>query len=149
MNVKLNDTVVVLVGKKQSEGGDKGKQGKVIATSPKNGTVTVEGINLQSKSKKARRANETSQIVKQEGPIDVSNVMVVCASCGKGVRVKHQIVDGKKVRVCGKCGSVLDVAYAGKGKKAAEPAKEAPKKRTRKRAAKSEAAETPTEDKAE
>ena len=61
MNVKLNDNVVVITGK------DAGKQGKVIATSPKNGTVTVEGVNLQSKAKKARKANETSQIVKQEG----------------------------------------------------------------------------------
>ena len=142
MNVKLNDNVVVITGK------DAGKQGKVIATSPKNGTVTVEGVNLQSKAKKARKANETSQIVKQEGAIDVSNVMVVCAGCGKGVRIKHSVVDGKKVRVCAKCGAVLDTAYAGKGKKAAE-VKEAPKKRTRKRAAKSEAAETPAEDKAE
>ncbi len=144
MNVKLNDNVVVITGK------DAGKQGKVIATSPKNGTVTVEGINLQSKAKKARKANETSQIVKQEGPIDVSNVMVVCSGCGKGVRIKHSVVDGKKVRVCGKCGAVLDGAYAGKGKKAAEAPKEAPKKRTRKRAAKKdEAVETPAEDTAE
>lgn len=144
MNVKLNDNVVVITGK------DAGKQGKVIATSPKNGTVTVEGINLQSKAKKARKANETSQIVKQEGPIDVSNIMVVCSGCGKGVRIKHSVVDGKKVRVCGKCGAVLDDAYAGKGKKAAEAPKEAPKKRTRKRAAKKdEAVETPAEDTAE
>ncbi len=150
MNVKLNDTVVVLVGKKQSDGGDKGKQGKVIATSPKNGTVTVEGVNVHKKSQKARRANETSQQVEVALPIDVSNVMVVCASCGKGVRVKHQTVDGKKVRVCGKCGAVLDTAYAGKGKGKAAEVKEAPKKRTRKRAAKAEeAVETPAEDKAE
>ena len=142
MNVKLNDNVVVITGK------DAGKQGKVIATSPKNGTVTVEGVNIHSKAKKARRANETSEIVKVEGPIDVSNVMVVCSGCGKGVRVKHSVVDGKKVRVCGKCGAVLDSAYAGKGKKS-EAVKEAPKKRTRKRAAKQEEAETPAEDKAE
>lgn len=144
MNVKLNDNVVVITGK------DAGKQGRVIATSPKNGTVTVEGVNLHSKAKKARKANEVSQIVKVEGPIDVSNVMVVCGSCAKGVRVKHSVVDGKKVRVCAKCGAVLDKAYAGKGK-AAEAVKEAPKKRTRKRAAKAEeaAAETPAEDKAE
>ncbi len=142
MNVKLNDNVVVITGK------DAGKQGKVIATSPKNGTVTVEGVNLQSKAKKARKANEVSQIEKREGGIDVSNVMVVCDACGKGVRVKHSVVDGKKVRVCGKCGAVLDKAYVGKGK-AAEQAKEAPKKRTRKRAAKKEETAAPEEDKAE
>lgn len=141
MNVKLNDTVVVITGK------DAGKQGKIIATSPKNNTVTVEGVNLQSKAKKARRANEVSQIVKQEGAIDASNVMVVCAKCGKGVRVKHSVVEGKKVRVCAKCGAVLDKAYVSK-KAAAEAAKEAPKKRTRKRAAKKEEAAS-EEDKAE
>lgn len=141
MNVKLNDTVVVITGK------DAGKQGKVIATSPKNNTVTVEGVNLQSKAKKARKANEVSQIVKKEGAIDASNVMVVCAGCGKGVRVKHTVVEGKKVRVCAKCGAVLDKAYVSK-KAAAEAAKEAPKKRTRKRASKKEEA-TSQEDKAE
>ena len=142
MNVKLNDNVLVITGK------DAGKQGKVIATSPKNNTVKVEGINIQSKAQKARKANEVSQIVKQEGAIDASNVMVVCDACSKPVRVKHSLVDGKKVRVCHKCGAVMDKAYGGKGKKAAE-VKEAPKKRTRKRAAKTEATETPAEDNAE
>ena len=142
MNVKLNDNVLVITGK------DAGKQGKVIATSPKNNTVKVEGLNLQSKSKKARKANEVSQIVKQEGAIDASNVMVVCDACSKPVRVKHSVVDGKKVRVCPKCGACLDRAFGGKGKKAAE-VKEAPKKRTRKRAAKTEATEAPAEDNAE
>ncbi len=144
MNVKLNDNVVVITGK------DAGKQGKVIATSPKNGKVTVEGINLVKKAKKARRANEVSTIAEIEGAIDVSNVMVVCDACSKPVRVKHAVVDGKKVRVCPKCGAVLDKAYAGKKGAKAEEVKEAPKKRTRKRAAKKEAeAETPAEDKAE
>ena len=148
MNVKLNDNVLVIVGRSQKDGGDRGKQGKVIAVSPKNGTVTVEGINIHTKAKKARKANETSELVKVEGPIDVSNVMVVCPVCGKAVRIKHNVVDGKKVRVCGKCGATLDTAYAGKGKKS-EPVKEAPKKRTRKRAAKKDEAETPADETAE
>lgn len=135
MNVKLNDNVLVITGKYA------GKQGKVIATSPKNGKVTVAGINIQKKAQKARRANETSTIIEKEGAIDVSNVMVVCDACGKATRVKHSVVDGKKVRVCAKCGAVLDKAYAGKGAKAAE-VKEAPKKRTRKRTTKKESAET-------
>ncbi len=129
MNVKLNDNVLVITGK------DAGKQGRVIATSPKNGKVVVEGVNIQKKSKKARRANETSQIVEQPGAIDVSNVMVVCDACSKPVRVKYNIEAGKKTRVCPKCGAVLDKAYAGKKGAKAEKA-EAPKKRTRKRAAK-------------
>ena len=141
MNVKLNDNVLVITGKYA------GKQGKVIATSPKSGKVTVEGINIQHKAKKARRGNEVSKIVEKEGAIDVSNVMVVCPSCDKAVRVKSGVENGKRVRVCSKCGAVLDKAYA--GKKGKEVKKEEPKKRTRKRAAKAEAAEKAQEDKAE
>ncbi|MGN1053086.1 MAG: 50S ribosomal protein L24 [Candidatus Scatosoma sp.] len=134
MNVKLNDNVLVIAGK------DKGKQGKVIATSPKANTVTVEGVRIQKKHEKARKANETSKIVEVPGPIDVSNVMVVCPVCGKATKVKHEIADGKKVRVC-KCGATLDKAFVKKSKAAAPAESEAPKKRTRKRAAKP--AETP------
>ena len=138
MNVKVNDNVLVIAGK------DKGVQGKVLATSPKANTVTVEGVRIQKKHQKARKANETSKIVEQNGPIDASNVMVVCPVCGKATRVKHNVVDGKKVRVCGKkeCGAVLDKAFSKKAVKAAA-VEEAPKKRTRKRAAKpAETAET-------
>ena len=141
MNVKLNDNVLVITGKYA------GKQGKVIATSPKSGKVTVEGVNIQHKAKKARRGNDVSKIVEQEGAIDVSNVMVVCPSCDKAVRVKSGLANGKRVRVCPKCGAVLDKAYA--GKKGKEVKKEEPKKRTRKRAAKAEAAEAAQENKAE
>ncbi len=145
MNVKLNDNVLVISGKYA------GKTGKVIATSPKNGTVTVEGVNIHKKSQKARKANEVSQISEIPAPLDVSNIMVLCGACDKAVRVKHSIVDGKKVRVCPKCGATLDTAYAGKASKAVK--KEEPKKRVRKRAKKDEAAETAvpenTDDKAE
>ncbi len=133
MNVKVNDNVLVIAGK------DKGVQGKVLATSPKANTVTVEGVRVQKKHLKARRANETSKIEDRPGPIDASNVMVVCPTCGKATRVKHQEIDGKNVRVC-KCGAVLDKAYSKKAAKAAAT-EEAPKKRTRKRAAKAEATE--------
>ena len=133
MNVKVNDNVLVIAGK------DKGVQGKILAMSPKANTVVVEGVRIQKKHQKARKANETSKIVEVPGAIDASNVMVVCPKCGKATRVKHDVVDGKKVRVC-KCGAVLDKAYSKKAAaKAAAAAEEAPKKRTRKRAAKAEA----------
>ena len=137
MNVKLNDNVVVIAGK------DKGKTGRVVSTAPKAGRVTVQGVNLQKKHQKARKANDVSKIIEREGPIDVSNVMVICDKCGKATRVKHSFleVDGKmkKVRVC-KCGAVLDKAYKKPAKNAAKAEEEAPKKRTRKRTAKAEAA---------
>ena len=137
MNVKLNDNVLVIAGK------DKGKQGKVLATSPKANTVTVEGVRIQKKHEKARKANETSKIVEVPGPVDASNVMVVCPTCGKATKVKHAIVDGKKVRVC-KCGATLDKAFVKKSKATAAAESEAPKKRTRKRAAKAEETKTET-----
>lgn len=141
MNVKVNDNVLVIAGK------DKGKQGKVLATSPKANTVVVEGVRIQKKHEKARKANETSKIVEAEGPIDASNVMVVCSACGKATRVKHSVADGKKSRVCAKCGAVLDKAYSKKAsaKAAAAATEEAPKKRTRKRAQKAEASEASAE----
>ena len=148
MNVKVNDNVLVIAGK------DKGKQGKVLATSPKANTVVVEGVRIQKKHEKARKANETSKIVEAPGPIDASNVMVVCPVCGKATKVKHAEVDGKKVRVCGAkkadgtaCKAVLDKAYSKKAsaKAAAAAVEEAPKKRTRKRAQKAEASETSSE----
>ena len=75
-----------------------------------------------------------------EAPIDVSNVMVLCSACNKATRIKHAEVDGKKVRVCAKCGATLDKAFVKASKKAvAETKAEAPKKRTRKRTAKAEA----------
>lgn len=144
MNVKLNDNVLVICGKYS------GKQGKVIATSPKSGTVTVEGVNVHKKAQKARKANEVSKIIEAEAPIDVSNVMVICPSCSKAIRVKYNTEGDKKHRVCPKCNAVLDKAYSGKAIKAK---KEEPKKRVRKRAKKEEAAneavETPEENKAE
>lgn len=142
MNVKLNDNVLVITGKYA------GKQGKVVATSPKTGKVTVEGVNVHKKAQKARKANDVSKIAEIEAPIDVSNVMVVCDACSKPIRVKYAVNDGKKTRVCPKCGASLDKAYSGKAAKAAAK-KEAPAKRVRKRAKKEETAEPAAEDKAE
>ena len=103
MKVKKNDTVVVLAGK------DAGKTGTVLAAIPADNKVKVDGVNVQLRSRKARKANETSAITKQVGAIDASNVMVVCPACNKATRVAHTIIDGKKIRVCKKCGASLDV----------------------------------------
>ena len=106
VSVKVGDTVLVNSGK------DSGKKGKVLAIKKtKNAVrVIVEGVNIVTKAKKARTAQEKSELVKQEAAIDVSNVNVVCPTCGKPVRVKHAVVDGKKVRVCS-CGAALDKKY--------------------------------------
>lgn len=115
LNVRKDDNVKVLTGK------DKGKTGKVLATDPKTGKVLVEGINVASHHRKARSANEQSGIIKVEAPLDVSNVQIVCPSCGKAVRVRHQEIDGKNARVCAKCGASIDAALkADKSKKKAD-----------------------------
>ena len=113
VSVKLGDTVLVNSGK------DSGKKGKVLAINKtkKGVRVVVEGVNIITKAKKARTAQEKSELVKVEGAIDISNVNVVCPTCGKAVRVKHAVIDGKKVRVCG-CGAVLDQKYVKETKKA-------------------------------
>ena len=102
LKVKKGDTVVVISGQ------DKGKQGKVLTAYPEKGRVSVQGANMITKHVKPRRQGEAGGRIETEGTIDVSNVMMVCPKCGKATRVAHQIVDGKKVRVCKKCGKVMD-----------------------------------------
>lgn len=116
MNVKTGDNVVVITGK------DAGKQGKVLASFPKKGRIIVEGVNIISRHTKPRSAKETGGIIKKEGTIDVSNVMMVCPECGKPTRVKHAMVEGKNVRVC-KCGAVLDKKFEKVTKKKATTTK--------------------------
>ena len=101
MNIKKDDKVVVLSGK------DKGKEGKVLASDPKAGKVIVEGVNVATKHQKPRKQGEEGGIIKVDTPIYVSKVQLVCPKCGKATRVGHKIADGKKVRVCKKCGAEI------------------------------------------
>lgn len=101
MNIKKDDKVIVLSGK------DKGKQGKVLAADPKGMKVTVEGVNVATKHQKPQRQGQDGGIIKVETPMYVSKVMLVCPKCGKPTRVGHKIADGKKSRVCKKCGAEI------------------------------------------
>ena len=103
VHVKTGDTVVILSGK------DKGKKGKVLAVSPKEGKVIVEGCNMIKKHVKPRRMGEQGGIVDAEGAMYSSKVMLVCPKCKKGVRVGYSVLEnGTKVRVCKKCGASLE-----------------------------------------
>ena len=102
MNVKKNDTVVVLSGK------DKGKKGKVLVAMPKDSKVIVEGVNVATCHTKPRKQGEQGGRINKEGTINVSNVMLVCPKCNKATRVGHAVVGDKKVRVCKKCGKNID-----------------------------------------
>ena len=101
LHIRKDDTVVVL------SGDSKGVKGKVIDVSVKEGKVLVEGANIIHKHVKPRKQGETGGIIDTEGAIYACKVALYCSKCDQGVRVKHQIVDGKKVRVCAKCGAQL------------------------------------------
>jgi large subunit ribosomal protein L24 len=102
IHVKTGDTVVVLSGK------DRGKKGKVLQVSPKEGKVIVEGINMVSKHVKPHKVDEEGGIVKAEGALYACKVQLVCPRCGKPTRVSHKIYeDGTKERICKKCGEAL------------------------------------------
>ena len=106
MHVKKNDTVLII------SGDDRGKQGKVLAVSPKEGKVIVEGLNMVKKHVKPRKAGDPSGIIEAEGAFYASKVQVVCPACKKATRVAHKKVAGdngkeKTVRICKKCGEEL------------------------------------------
>lgn len=114
-SVKKGDYVKVIAGN------DKGKFGQIISVDRDAGRVTVEGSGLSvvKKAVRARKANEKAGIVDMPKSYDISNVMPVCAACGQATRVRHAEVDGKKVRICAKCGAVLETKKAKEEKKRA------------------------------
>ena len=149
LNVKQGDNVVVIAGK------DKGKTGRVLSANPSKNTVIVDGINVATKHRKPRGAQNPGGISKEPVGIDVSNVQIICPSCNKATRVKAGVSEGKKIRACNKCGASLDVkAKAEKTKKksakqdetaAAPETEKAAKKPAKKTAAKkTEAKKTAT-----
>ena len=101
MNVKKNDTVVVLSGK------DKGKQGKVLSVDPQARKVIVEGVNMASRHQKPRKQGDEGGIIQKEIPLYASKVMTVCPKCSKPTRVAHKVDNGKKIRVCKHCGAEI------------------------------------------
>ena len=101
VHVKTGDEVIVIQGK------DRGAKGKVLQVSPSEGKVIVEGVNIVTKHVKPRRQGEAGGIVDAEGAIYASKVALYCKKCDKGVRVNYKVVDGKKVRVCAKCGQEI------------------------------------------
>ena len=109
MHIKTGDTVVLLTGRygdKKDANGEI-KTHKVIAVSPKEGKVIVEKVNMIHKHVKPRKQGDVGGIVDAEGAIYASKVALYCPKCKKGVRVKNPTIDGKKVRVCAKCGQEL------------------------------------------
>lgn len=136
MTIKTGDNVLVITGK------DKGKQGKVLEVNRETNRVTIDGVNVVKRHQKPRSQQDKGGVISKVAPIDASNVMVVCPSCGKPSRVGHKEIDGKKVRICKKCGTSLDKEFVKASKKEAKKAIEA--KATVKEEVKTEAKATKT-----
>ena len=111
LSVKKGDNVLVLAGK------DAGKMGEILEVNRDNGKVLVAGVNIQTHHKKPRSKDDKGGIIKTEGFVDASNVQVVCPTCKKATRIAHGEVDGKKVRLCKKCGATIEVAKTAKSSK--------------------------------
>ncbi|MDD4366975.1 MAG: 50S ribosomal protein L24 [Eubacteriales bacterium] len=101
MRIKKDDMVIVLTGK------DKGKKGKVLKAMPKKNKVLVEGINMQTKHQKQTRT-AAAEIKHQEGPLDISNVMLIDSKTKEPTRVGYKMEGDKKVRVAKKSGTVIE-----------------------------------------
>lgn len=112
-HIKRDDNVLVIAGK------EKGKTGKVLVVNPATDRAIVSGLNIISRSTKPRQAGEKGGIVKKEGTIHTSNLQVICELCNKATRISHKFEDGKKYRVCKKCGASLDKAVKKDTKKPA------------------------------
>jgi large subunit ribosomal protein L24 len=101
--LKKEDKVKVIAGK------DKGKIGKVIKVDRKNQRVLVENINIIKRHQRPTAQNRQGGIIETEGPLNWSNVMLVCSKCIQPARIKmQQLDDGRKVRVCRKCNEQID-----------------------------------------
>ena len=101
LHVRRDDTVVIV------SGDDKGKKGKVLEVSPKEGKIIVEGVNIVKKHVKPRPPQENGGIVEAEGPFYASKAQLYCSKCKQATRAKAKVEGDNKVRVCAKCGAEL------------------------------------------
>jgi large subunit ribosomal protein L24 len=102
VDIRRNDTVKVITGR------DKGKEGRVLRVFPGDGKVLVEHVMMVKKHVRPNpQRNIKGGIAEQESRISLSNVQLVCATCGP-VRIGREVRGERKVRVCKKCGTTLD-----------------------------------------
>lgn len=102
MHIRTSDLVEVIAGD------DRGVRGKVLAIDRRKGRVTVEGVNRVYKHVRRSQKNPQGGRLSKEMPIQLSNVLLVCNRCGRGVRTGARLAsDGSKERYCKKCGTGL------------------------------------------
>ncbi|MFH0812359.1 MAG: 50S ribosomal protein L24 [Pseudomonadota bacterium] len=101
-HVKKNDQVMIITGK------EKGKIGKILTVIPQKDRVIVEKANMIKRHVRPGVKHRQGGIIEREGPIHISNVMVLCTKCNKPSRIgKKKLDEGKTVRICRKCGEIL------------------------------------------
>jgi large subunit ribosomal protein L24 len=101
--IKRDDLVLVIAGK------DRGKQGQVRQVFPRENRLVVQGVNMIKRHMRPRTMGTQAGIIEKEGPIHVSNVMLICKSCGKPTKVATRVrPDGVKTRICRLCGEDID-----------------------------------------
>jgi len=104
LNIHRNDRVQVLTG------ADAGKTGRVLRVFPDKDRVLVEHVRVVKKTVSSKSGKNTKGgIAEQESPLHVSNVALVCSSCGKPTRVGYKVEGDTKTRVCKKCGAAQPV----------------------------------------
>ncbi len=102
-HIKKDDVVIV------NSGRFKGKSGKVLAIVPEKERAIVEGLNYISKTMRRSQDFPKGQIVRKEGSLAISNLMLYCPTCKKGVKVRHSRENGEDMkRKCKKCGYSFD-----------------------------------------
>ena len=105
--IRKGDTVEIISGRAS----DKGQRGEVIKVYRDKRRVTVQGINIRKKHQgqiQTQGRTMTPGIIEFEGPIHISNVMLVCPACGKPTRVGITREDGEAHRVCKRCEALID-----------------------------------------
>jgi len=103
MRVKKGDTVEVISGK------DRGKRGEILSVEPDKDRVIIKGINIVNRHMRPTQDMPQGGIIENEAPIHISNVQLVCPRCDERTRFGVKILDnGDKVRICKKCGEVVD-----------------------------------------
>jgi large subunit ribosomal protein L24 len=102
LSIRKGDRVRILAGK------DKGREGKVLRAYPHKERVSIEGANMIKKSTRPSQKNPQGGILQMEGSIHVSNVMLVCPSCGQPTRISRRREGGTRIRVCKKCNKDID-----------------------------------------
>ncbi|MBI2625314.1 MAG: 50S ribosomal protein L24 [Candidatus Nealsonbacteria bacterium] len=101
MNIKKGDTVLIISGK------DRGRTGKVIKAFPKERKVSVEGVNVRKKHVRAKKSGEKGQIIQIPGFLHLSSIKIICKNCKRPTRLSFKIIEGKKYRICKKCGQEI------------------------------------------